>query len=959
MYRKKIGSLIFGLTGLVFLVAIVNQGYQEANFFFNLKRPGASVTWAQYQTARQLRSSAPELKITWDQTTNTAPQTIEGQLAVAELTEGEKLTPEKALTTTYSFLDKNKDLFRLDNPNRELAPIKNTADEIAGYIHFQQNLDGIPVYGGGLVARLRPDGTLDYLNGHLYSEVNISLAPQISPNRALEIVSQDIGLPTAGNQEVRLMILPSQFFSKTNGYQLAWQAETDQWIYLINAQNGEIIEKISRIWDTRNRETYNSNDCRVLPGTLWINETGEIPGRPVDDIARAAHRNAGITYNYFFNNFGLDSFDGHGYKLVSTVHSGVPMVMGCVQNNAAFIPSRLQIVYGDGDGDHYGPFSLCLDIVGHEWTHAVDYFAITWPGGEPRGLDYADESGALNESYSDFFGNLIENKNWLLGEDCKTPQIPNDASRDMADPAQYGQPDHYNRYVNTGNQSYKVHTNSGIPNKAAYLMSDGGTHYGVTTVGIGKENAAKIWYRALKFHLLATATFKDARNAFLQSAQEIFPGNQNIYEAVKNAFCSVGVFGSGGPADCPGGTPTIPGPLPTTTPAPPAGGFYGQSQPIRETEAPACYFDTIRIGDYQKSAGLVKFSLDQIPVTALVDEAKLALYANNWSGTPTTIGVYQLLKDWTQCEAGWTQASATLNWQTAGCRGATDRKNAPEKTLTVTAIPAWYEFNLKNTAQEWLSHPETNHGLLLEQTEPGPNFVAFASSYAGTETNRLKLMLYYHLPSTTTTPTVSPSGAPSPTATPSIGNITPTPQLTSSPTPSLTISPTPVPTGPPGDNTCLQIKLFRTDNTPLPESEIFGGETVRIYLEGSGDDQWEARLRVNNGDWIPISNYNHDFGWYYNYTLPVEGGLLNFEGQINYSGSWRTGNCRYQLEVPFGCADYRDGDLNCDDKINEKDLSLLLTHWGPQFPGNPDVDLTNDGQINIDDLQKLVFKWRP
>jgi Zn-dependent metalloprotease len=106
----------------------------------------------------------------------------------------------------------------------------------------------------------------------------------------------------------------------------------------------------------------------------------------------------------------------------------------CNQANAAWIPSFNQVVYGDGgelsDGRTVGPLCNALDVVAHELTHAVTTYSIFDINGDPVGLDYTEQSGALNESFSDFFAAMIDRDDWLMAEDI----FDNDALRSLADP---------------------------------------------------------------------------------------------------------------------------------------------------------------------------------------------------------------------------------------------------------------------------------------------------------------------------------------------------------------------------------------------------------------------------------------------------------------------------------------------------------------------------------------------
>ena len=496
----------------------------------------------------ELKKSDPNLDIAWDEETG-APFFIRGQLSAPALPIGAQSMEDAAQQAALAFLKQYKDLYRLRDPEEEFGKMRVVGDEIGKTVRLYQSHQGVEVYDGEISVALDQENRVTQVLGRYRPLLRLSTEPKVSAEEATQVALHD--LETADKQDLapithRLLILNTGSFpdiapklGKVN--HLVWRIEILVWVYFVDARDGSILFKYDNTQDARNRKTYNTFNCRALPGTLWIAEDGPVPGQPVDEIAWAAHNHAGTVYDYYRERWGLDSFDGRGYPMVSTVHGGVPSTFGCTQNNAAFIPSLYQIVYGDGDGEQFGPFCRALDVVAHEWQHAVTYFAITWDDGSPRGLDYRDQSGALNESYSDFFGALVENKNWALGEDCYTPKIPNDALRDMQDPTRYGQPDHYSKYSDSGTQGWKVHHNSGIMNKCAYLMVEGGTHFGVTVQGMGKEAAARVWYRALTHHLHGASTFREARLAMLQACQELFPGDVARYATVQNACAAVGL----------------------------------------------------------------------------------------------------------------------------------------------------------------------------------------------------------------------------------------------------------------------------------------------------------------------------------------------------------------------------------------------------------------------------------
>ena len=269
--------------------------------------------------------------------------------------------------------------------------------------------------------------------------------------------------------------------------------------------------------------------AQQTPGTLWL-DADNVLNAAFDAPAVDAHAYAAQTFDYYKNVHGRSSYDGNGAQLISTVHYGRNY------NNAFW--SGSQMVYGDGDGSTFIPLSGALDVIAHELTHAVT--------DTTADLVYQNESGAINESMSDIFGTLTEfhfnnNPDWLIGEDIYTPGTAGDALRSMADPTLQGDPDHYSvRYTGTGDYG-GVHINSGISNKAAYLLSNGGTHYGVSVAGIGNDKTGKIFYRTLTQYLTPNSTFSQYRVASVQAATDLYGASSSEVSSVKAAFTAVGV----------------------------------------------------------------------------------------------------------------------------------------------------------------------------------------------------------------------------------------------------------------------------------------------------------------------------------------------------------------------------------------------------------------------------------
>jgi len=323
--------------------------------------------------------------------------------------------------------------------------------------------------------------------------------------------------------------------------QPAIRYDDDLWVRVVGF-GGKELARWPNVWTTE-RFVYASDNCLILPGTLRVSEDGVV-GEP-DDAAIEAFEHAGQLAAYL-SDYGIE-FD----VMVATVHCGVPTLLGCSQSNAAFWPRYDQILYGDGDGGTYGSF-VVPDVSYHEWQHRVTYHTVRWSDGDPRGLDYRDESGALNEAYSDLVACLIT-EDWCVGEEIRLDGQP---MRCLDDPGRTDHPSHYSQYRNNGTQSWRVHYNATIPGHAAYLMAR----------EMGADRTIRVWLEALK-RMRGDETFTQARNVMLAVCDEWFP---EWTTTVQNAWADVGI---GNPAEPPEPTPTPTAtptctPLPTFTPTP-------------------------------------------------------------------------------------------------------------------------------------------------------------------------------------------------------------------------------------------------------------------------------------------------------------------------------------------------------------------------------------------------------
>jgi Zn-dependent metalloprotease len=270
---------------------------------------------------------------------------------------------------------------------------------------------------------------------------------------------------------------------------------------------------------------------------------GEDGSASRDDAVNRAFDGLGTTREFYSEIFDRNSVDDQGMRLEAYVHYDTGY-------NNAFWDGR-EMIFGDGDGRVFTDFTKSVDVIAHELTHGVTQFT--------AGLEYHNQSGALNESISDVFGSLVkqwslkqaaQDADWLIGTEIFTPGIAGDALRSMKAPGQAydndllgkdPQPDHMNRYVQLpdtdAGDNGGVHINSGIPNKAFYLTA---IHIG----GNAWEAPGHIWFESLKASNPSTE-FQDFAGTTYMKAGELYgPGEQ---QAVLEAWREVGIRVSGGP----------------------------------------------------------------------------------------------------------------------------------------------------------------------------------------------------------------------------------------------------------------------------------------------------------------------------------------------------------------------------------------------------------------------------
>ncbi|MFO7694742.1 MAG: M4 family metallopeptidase [Vicinamibacterales bacterium] len=463
---------------------------------------------------------------------------------------------------------------------------------------LDQYYEGVRVFGGELVRQAVGGQTVSVL-GALYTGIRIDAGPALSPEAAAAIVEDMTGVAVGPDRGPELVVLPTDDGGYALTYRLRVLTADDLTVFFVDAGTGELVLRYSDLQTTvgtgqgvlddtkkvsvtlRNGSylaidamrppsiyTYDlkGNLARTqayLNGLLTLDDTdvaADADNEWTDRAAVDAHAYAGWTYDYLYKRFNRQGLDNRNLTMTSIVHpvrrddwaSASSSVLNLYYLNAFYAGGGI-MVYGEGlppgatmGGRQWNYFSGALDVVAHELAHGVtDYTS---------DLIYRNESGALNEAFSDIIGTSVEffyqqagsgylRADYLLGEDLTAPS---GAFRSMANPQAYGDPDHYSeRYTGTADNG-GVHSNSGIANHAFYLAIEGGVNRtsGLAVQGVGaasRDRIEKVFYRAFTQLLPSSATFSMARAATLQAARDLYGAGSDTERAIEQAWTAVGV----------------------------------------------------------------------------------------------------------------------------------------------------------------------------------------------------------------------------------------------------------------------------------------------------------------------------------------------------------------------------------------------------------------------------------
>jgi bacillolysin len=456
------------------------------------------------------------------------------------------------------------------------------------YVRCDQAVDGARVFGGQVVVRIGDDGRVTGVNGVILPVGDLDPREALTATAARAIAVADFGHtpvhPLAPADPEKMILW------REDGARLAWRVSihvaseedgTANWEYFVDALDGRILlryddlksdtpvsgDGVGVLGDLKSPlellqvtqgyamadvtrrdggsnggrmaadaaiETYDGLSLEdpnqiIQQARVIVSSTPHLRGSQGSVLRNAVdgHFHVARTYDYYLGTFGWNSWDNKGSSIYVVVN------YGRFVNNAFW--NGTFIAFGQGDGNIFVPLAGALDVTAHELTHAVT--------DATSALIYRDQSGALNESMSDVFGALVDRDDWTIGESIAGPGLGRAFLRSMADPTLGDQPAHMDDYRAYGQDRDNggVHSNSGIPNKAAYLFAEGGTFHGVQTIGQGRERLERVWFHALTAIMTSGSSFADAREATVQAARQIYPGIPGVETAARNAWAAVGV----------------------------------------------------------------------------------------------------------------------------------------------------------------------------------------------------------------------------------------------------------------------------------------------------------------------------------------------------------------------------------------------------------------------------------
>ncbi len=423
--------------------------------------------------------------------------------------------------TARRFLESQRSRFGLGNPALGLRVFRTRQSGERHFVRLQETLSGVPIFGAMASMQLDGEGGVEAVIADLSGiDATIDIRPGIPASQAAEQARIRVrGSDSTTTIDIRppaLHLWVPSVLGLAGEPRLVWAIDVGvptggSFRLLLDARDGTLVREYPLDYSALDRQIYDCNNTSTNFAT-FVRDEGDPPCGIAD--ADAAYDQLASTYSFYLTHHARDGFDDAGGILRASVRYCPSPT--CPWQNAVWDGFYGNIRFGEG--------WTVDDVTAHEFTHGVTE--------HESGLIYENASGAMNESFSDVWGEFVDLANpaggfddpalrWLIGE-----ALPNFTLRSMEDPPAYQNPDRLGSPLYTppaatptlGNDYGGVHNNSGINNKLCYLLTDGGTFNGQTIYGKGVDAVADLYYEVNANLLVPAADWVDLFNALMQAA---------------------------------------------------------------------------------------------------------------------------------------------------------------------------------------------------------------------------------------------------------------------------------------------------------------------------------------------------------------------------------------------------------------------------------------------------------
>jgi len=437
------------------------------------------------------------------------------------------------------FVTANQGAFGALGTRAGLATKRVKSDQGRSFVRLQQTYGGFDVFGAQMNVQVDGAGGVACVLSDILRDTapldngGISLIPSVSVAAAQEAaiaamaVQHEVAAGALACSDLDRVVLDPAVLGAPGTLAFTWVGVVSGIAgsllaerVFVDAHSGDVVFHYSLIHDAKTRMVYDADNQFLNQAPLARSE-GQ-PPTGIEDVDES-YDYLGDTYDFYYENHDRDSIDGLGMTMGATVRY-CSIYYGCPMQNAFWTGAP------EGGGDwaggiranhmYFGEGWATDDIAAHELTHGVTE--------SESNLIYAYQSGAINEAFSDIWGEFVDLTNgkgtdteavrWLVGEDLSMGAI-----RNMQDPTRFGDPDRVGspNYWTSPFDSGGVHSNSGIINKLCYLLTDGDEFNGQTVSGMGIERTADLFYECQTSLLTEASDFEDLYMALGQATANL------------------------------------------------------------------------------------------------------------------------------------------------------------------------------------------------------------------------------------------------------------------------------------------------------------------------------------------------------------------------------------------------------------------------------------------------------